>query len=335
MSNVLVRFVLLAFVLISPASAAEPIKLKLSFFSSDRSTTYLSSVKPFVDAVNGEAKGLIEIEVYFSGALGKLQAQQPYLVDDGVADIALVVVGQAPARFEDSAVIELPGLFHNATEATLTYSRLVAAGALSGFESFFVIGAYTADPNSIHTRQSVATLADLKSLKIRTNNMIEASALERLGVVPVVLPLPQTLDAISRGAIDGATMPPSVLVDFGVARVVNHHYLLHTSAAPLALVMSRKKFDDLPEQARAVIRKYSGEWFVAHYLERWELLERQEIERLKLDPRRKVILPSESDFDIAQVAFGSVIDDWAATSAHNRDLLKLVRAELVKIRSRQ
>jgi hypothetical protein len=99
--------------------------------------------------------------------------------------------------------------------------------------------------------------------------------------------------------------------------------------------MNRKKFGDLPEQAKAVIRQYSGEWFVARYLERWGLLEEQEIERLKSDPRRKVILPSAQDSDIAQVAFEAVIDDWAATSAHNRDLLKMVRAELVKIRARQ
>ncbi len=47
----------------------EPIKLRLAFFSSDRANVYLAAIKSFVDAVNGEAKGLIDIEVYFSGAL--------------------------------------------------------------------------------------------------------------------------------------------------------------------------------------------------------------------------------------------------------------------------
>src|ERR1700677_1661959 len=86
MFKVLVRCALCLLAFLPAASAAEPIKLKLSFFSSDRSTTYLLAIKPFVDAVNADSERLIEIEVYFSGALGRLQAQQPQLVDDGVAD---------------------------------------------------------------------------------------------------------------------------------------------------------------------------------------------------------------------------------------------------------
>ena len=50
---------------------ADPIELKLSFFSSDRSVLYLSAIKPFVDAVNAEAKNLIHIQTYPGGMLGK------------------------------------------------------------------------------------------------------------------------------------------------------------------------------------------------------------------------------------------------------------------------
>ena len=323
------------FGLVPTAVIAEPIKLKLSYFSSDRSTLYLAVIKPFVDAVNTEAKGKLDIEVYLSGALGKLQSQQPQLVDDGVADIAFIVVGRTPSRFEDSAVIELPGLFRDAREATLTYSRLIAANTLKGYENVVVIAAFCADPNSIHTRQPVASLADLKGLKIRANNLIEAAGLEKLGVLPVVLALPQTLDALTQGSLDGATVPPSLLIDFGIGRVASNHYLLLTSAAPLALVMSRRKFDALPDAEKLLIRKYSGDWMVARYLEVWEGLEKQEIARIKGDPRRKVIFPSQQDLQTARLAFKAVVEEWAATSTHNRDLLTIVDAELAKIRSSQ
>ena len=53
-----------------PAGAA-PIKLKFSFFSSDREYAYESVVKPFVNAVNLEGKGIVEIELFPSGALGR------------------------------------------------------------------------------------------------------------------------------------------------------------------------------------------------------------------------------------------------------------------------
>src|SRR5882724_2234658 len=66
--------------LLAGRAFSEPIQLKLSYFSSDRTMLYLGGVKPFVDAVNAEARGLLDIEVYFSGTLGKSPAQQPQLV---------------------------------------------------------------------------------------------------------------------------------------------------------------------------------------------------------------------------------------------------------------
>ena len=59
------------------AARAEPITFKLSFFTSDRSVAYQTAVKPFVDAVNSEGEDLLEINVYFSGTLGKVQRELP------------------------------------------------------------------------------------------------------------------------------------------------------------------------------------------------------------------------------------------------------------------
>ena len=157
---------------------SEPIKLKLSYFSSDRTMLYLGGVKPFVDAVNAEAKGLLEIEVYFSGALGKAPGQQAQLVRDGVAELAYIIPGYTADQFPDNAVIELPGLFRDQREASLVFTRLIAAKALRGYEDFVVITAFTAEPHSIHTRQPIASLADLKGLKIRANNPTEAATFE-------------------------------------------------------------------------------------------------------------------------------------------------------------
>lgn len=333
MIKVLARCALLSFALLTAATAAEPVKLKLAFFTSDRATIYLAAVKPFVDAVNTEAKGLIEIEVYFSGALGRPQSQQAQLVLDDVADIAFVVPGTTPERFYDNTVIELPGLFRNMREASLVYTRLVAASALKGYDDFYTIGAYAAGPESIHSRRPIAVLGDIKDMKIRANNLTEAAALEKLGARPVVMPVNLAAEAISNGSIDGVAVPPSALLEFGISRVVNHHYLIHVSAAPLALLMNRKKFDDLPLLAQSIIRKYSGEWAANRFIATYEIAEGQAIEQFKSDARRTVVLPSHEDLDAAQSAFNSVIEEWAAKNLHNRDLLQMVDTELAKLRA--
>jgi TRAP-type C4-dicarboxylate transport system substrate-binding protein len=331
MAGYVLRF-FFALLLLSPiAASAEPITLKLSFFTSDRSVAYQSAVKPFVDAINDEGRGLIHIEVYFSGALGKVQKELPHTVLDGTADIAFIVPGQNPDRFTDNAVVELPGLFMNVREATLTYTRLVAANALAGYDDFFVIGAYATEPEVINSRKPIKSLDDLKGQKIRVNNPTQAVALARLGALPVVLAFNETTPALSSGALDGATVPPAQLFDVGIGRLTSNHYYLGTSVAPLTLMMNRKVFDRLPEQAKVLIRKHSGEWTAARFIEAYEAFNRKVFAEIKADHRRDVVLPSPSDVAAARQAFRSIADGWAA-AAHNAELLKRAKAELAKVR---
>jgi TRAP-type C4-dicarboxylate transport system substrate-binding protein len=332
MMRVLTCLTLFAFGM-APSASADTIKLKLAVVTSDRSLVYQAGVKPFVDAVNAEAKGLLEIEVYFSGALGKDAAQQPQLVADGVADIAFVFPGYTPQRFYDNSVIELPGLFQNMREASLVYTHLIAAGDLKGYEEFFVIAAVTSAPENLHFRRPVASIGDLKGIHVRTNNVTEAAALEKLGMLPVVMPVNLISEAISHGTIDGATVPPAMLFEFGIGRIASHHFLLDISVAPLAVVMNAERFNGLPKPAQEIIRKYSGEWPIERFLEAYSAVSSQVMEQLTSNPRREVVSPSQSDLALAQVAFKSVIDEWVAKSPRNREQLDAVETEIAKLRA--
>ena len=315
------------------SAAAEPITLKLSFFASEHSDVYRDGIKPFVDAVNVEGKGLVAIKVYPNGALGKAMAEQPNLVANGVADIAWVVPGQTPYRFPDNQVLEMPGLFQDVREGTLVYTHLIAANALRGYQNFLVIGAYASAPNVIHSRKPLGSLAALKGQKIRANNQMEAEALDRFGAIPTVMPASRLADGLAQGAIDAIVMSPGGVFQFGTARSVANHYLLGIGSAPLLVLMNRKKFDGLPAAAQALIRKYSGERAAATWIELYGAAERRSLEKIKSDPARKVVEPSPPDLKAAQQVYKSLIDAWAAKSAGNRELLKTIKADLATIRS--
>lgn len=324
----------LACVLLPAAAAAEPAKLKLSFYTSDRANVYLSAVKPFVEAVNAEAKGLLEIEVFFSGALSRRHSPlQPQIVLDGTADMAFIIPGMTPDLFPDNVIIELPGLFRDLREATYTYTRLVAANALKGYAPFHVIGAYGSELESFHVRPPVASLDSLQGKKIRVNNPTEAAVIEKLGMSPALMPLNTTAEAISNGSIDGAMAPASMLFEFGIARVASHHYFLNVSSAPLALVINRKALDRLPAQAQDIIRKYSGKWTAARFVEVRATIEQQVMDQLKADKRRNVIFPSQSDTERATAVFKAVTKETVANNEHHRKLLELAKSEIAKLRS--
>src|SRR6202050_5866264 len=157
MLKALVRCALLSFALLPGMAIAEPIKLKFSYYTSDREVIYLTAIKPFIDSVNAAANGLIEIDAFTSGSLGKSYAGQAQLVLDGGADFAFVNPGLTPEQFPDDTVTELPGLFRDVREASIVYTRLVATGALRGYEDFFVVGAVAGGPPSVHTPPHISS----------------------------------------------------------------------------------------------------------------------------------------------------------------------------------
>src|ERR1700693_3742289 len=111
MSNAVARCVVIAVALLPVATLAEPIKLKMAYFSSDREPPYVSVMQPFAEAVNKAGKGIVEIVPYPGGVLGRSYLQQAQQVLDGVADMAWVNPSLTPDLFPDNDVLEFPGLF--------------------------------------------------------------------------------------------------------------------------------------------------------------------------------------------------------------------------------
>ena len=328
------RAAIMALALLPPlAASAAPVELKFAFFASEKSDTFRYGVKPFVDAVNAEGQGLVTIKVYPGGALGKAVAQQPGMVLDGVADIAWVVPGQTPYRFPDNQALELPGLFRNPREGTLTYTRLIAANALRGYEDFVVIGAFTSAVQVINSRKPTASLAAIKGQKIRANNAAEAEALQQLGAIPTVMPASRLADALRHGAIDAIVMTPGGLFQFGIARAVPYHYLLGMGAAPLVMLMNRKKFESLPRAVQALIRKYSGERAAAAWIDGMNVMEQRAHDKIKTEVAHEEFEPTPADRATALRIYNSLMEAWAAKSARNGQLLKTIQANLAAIRS--
>jgi TRAP-type C4-dicarboxylate transport system substrate-binding protein len=134
--------------------------------------------------------------------------------------------------------------------------------------------------------------------------------------------------------IDGATVPPGQLFDVGIGRLVSNHYLLPTSVAPLALVMNRGVFDRLPDAAQRIIRKYSGEWAAAQFIDAYARINREALAQLKSDPRRQVVTPSRADADAARRVFKSIAEEWVGGDGLRQDLLRRVDKELAVLGSK-
>jgi TRAP-type C4-dicarboxylate transport system substrate-binding protein len=315
------------------AALAQAVKLKFAVFTPDKEQTFVTTMKPFAEAVNKDAAGAVEIELFPNGALGRNPLTQAQMVLDGVADIAWVIASYTPGRFQENEVLELPGLFRDLKESTTVYTRLVSTGQLKGYEDYFVIGTFGTAPYSIHSRGQIASLADIKGKKIRSSGAIEGATIKALGGVPIGMPVTEVPEAISRGTVDGTTSHPSPLFDFGLARVTSTHYFTRLGIVPLAILFNKKKFDSLPKAGQDAIRKYSGEWTAARFNDGIGAYNDSLVKQLQDDGKRKVIFPSDAELAQTRTLFQPVITEWAAKSPRNQELLKLVEGEIARVRA--
>jgi TRAP-type mannitol/chloroaromatic compound transport system substrate-binding protein len=97
--------------------------------------------------------------------------------------------------------------------------------------------------------------------------------------------------------------------------------------------MNRQRFESLPEAAKAVIRRYSGENAAAPWIEFYGGTERRSLDRIKSDPAGKAVEPSPADIEATHRVYQALLQNYAAKSAQNRRLVDLIEAELSIIRS--
>jgi TRAP-type transport system periplasmic protein len=306
--------------------------LKWTVFTPDNEVTFRTVMKPFAEAVQRESDNAVVFDLFPNGALGRNPGQQPQMVIDGVADVAWVVPSYSPGRFADTEVLELPGLFKDLRESSLVATQLNQRKVFSDYDDFYVIGMWGTAPYSIHTNFPVSSIADLKGKTIRASSKNESAALRAFGAVPIGMPVTEIPEAISRGTISGTTSHLSPFFDFGLDRVTNNHFFIGLGVVPLAILMNKKKFDALPQSARAVIERNAGDALTNKWIASVTSFNEENLAKLKSNPKNKVVFPSEAQRDEAQKLLAPVRDAWVAASDRHRALKSALDTELAAVR---
>lgn len=319
-----------------PLSAvAQPVTLKLSFFGPDTEVNYAKAIKPWVDAVNADPSNAVKIEAYPNGALGKSLPAQPQMVLDGVADIAFVNPALVPGRFPDDQVFELPGLVTNMKEGVQLYGALLQSNSLRGYSDYFVVGSFMNANAHVFARKPIKSVNDLKGMKVRISGAVIGQTVKELGVVPVLMPPNEVVEAMGRGTIDALTTVPAAMIDFGIDRVTTHDYLIELGTNPFAVLMNRKKYESLPKAAQDVLAKYSPGWINDTYVKNLSAFNDEVIAQFRADKKRTVVTPSDADLKVIKAASEKVTAEWAAKNPHNAQLLAKARELLAQIRARK
>lgn len=238
----------------APAQAAT--KLKFGY-EAPRSDTQHIAAKRFQELLKEKTGGELDLSLFPDSALGNAQAMISS-VRSGTLDIEMSGSPNFTGLAGRLNVIDIPFIFRDKEHAFKVLDGEIGDGLMKNLEeqglkplAWWDVG-FRAISNS---KQPVKTPADVKGLKIRTNqNPMYIKAFEILGANPVPMPLAELYTALETKTVDAQEHPVGILYSVKLYEVQKHLSLTNHGYTPLLVVMNKAKFDALPaEQQEALI----------------------------------------------------------------------------------
>jgi len=190
-----------------PVLAQQTVTLRLHQMLPQQATIPAKALAPWVKKIETESNGRIKIQMYSAMQLGGTPPQLFDQARDGVVDLTWTVLGYTPGRFNKSEVFELPFMSGNAEQSSRAFWEYVEKNAADEFKDVKLVAVHTHGPGLFHTKTPVTGLESLRGMKIRGGSRVISNMLTKLGATPVGMPVPAVTDALSKGVIEGTTIP--------------------------------------------------------------------------------------------------------------------------------
>lgn len=241
---------------------AKEVTLRLHQMLPPQATIPAKGLEPWAKKVMEESNGRIKVELYPSMQLGGKPPSLYDQVKDGVVDLTWTVIGYTPGRFPTTEAFELPFMVTNGEATSKAFHEYCEKHCKAEFEGVKVIAWHTHGPGLIHSKNPVTKLEDMQGVKLRGATRVINQMLEKLGATPVGMPVPGVPEALSKGVIDGATIPWEVTVPLKISELVNNHTGFSGTnglyTATFVFAMNQASYDRLPDDLKAVIDANSG-----------------------------------------------------------------------------
>lgn len=278
----------------------------------------------WANKVSQESEGTIKIDFFPGAQLGQ-HGQMLDHVKNGVVDIAFEVQGYYPGKFRKSEVINLPFLFRNSEEGTVSYNRLLKTGLLADeYQDLMVINLFTFPNAAIMSKDPIEKLEDMNGQKLAAINPTRQLMFSKLGAIPVSAKIQDWYQSLNRGVLTGVMESLSATRPFRLNEVTKHVLEAPLGGNFAMVVMSKKKFDGLPKPAQKAILDNSGEAFARQHGKFWDGAN---------EDGRKLLTESHATFrklpdgELAKwvKAMSPITEDWVKATPNGQAVLEAFR----------
>ena len=258
--------------------------------------------------IEKRTNGRVKINVLAGGTL--TPADQCFDgVVKGISDIGMSVFAYTRGRFPLMEALDLPLGYPNGRTATRVANEFFKKFNPKELEGVKVLYIHAHGPGLLHTKAPVATLEQLKGMKIRSTGL-SAKIVTALGAVPVAMPQGQTYESLQKGVVEGTFAPIETLKGWKQAEVVksttDSSGIGYTTA--MFVVMNLKKWKPLPADVQKIMEEASGQWIDVHG-KAWDDLD-EEGRKYTLSLANKFVSLSGVENSRWKKAVRPIIDDY-------------------------
>jgi len=319
------------------AVAEEVVTLKVEHFLGPQSTAHRLLLGPWCEKIAKESNNRLKCQIYPAMQLGGTPAQLFDQAKDGIADVVWTLPTYQAGRFIKSEVFELPFMVKTAKGGSRALWEYIQKYSSDEFKGTKLLIAHVHDGSELHfAKKSVATLEDLKGLKVRAATRIGTHVLAALGATPVQMPAPQVPESLSKGVLDGASLPWEVVPGLKAQEVTKFHTETGPGRAKMSnsifvVAMNEAKYNSLPPDLKKVIDANSGVDASVWAGEVWDGTIAPG-RKTATDRGNTITVLSEAEYQRWEKATGSVDEDWvkdvSAKGADGKKLLEAAKALL-------
>jgi TRAP-type C4-dicarboxylate transport system substrate-binding protein len=306
---------------VASAAGAADVTLRFGSINPAKTPSYDDILVPFARAIEEKSGQRLAVDLKPQGGFGKPIELFP-MVESGQIEIAATVQGYHPGRFPRTSVMELPLMYDTGETGSNALWSLFEEGLLGPeYDSVKVLALYVVPPYGIFTvaEPKVASLRDLRGLRIRAPSVTVGLALARLGTIPIGLPINLIGSTLNDQQVDGIAYGwDSTYTTVGyesktLGQQVTYMVDVNFAAPALMVVMNRKAYEALPADLRAVIDSLSGRPFAAFSGQLRDTGEVRAKEIFAKSAAHHVIKLTDDERREMKQRIAPVFDDWIAS----------------------
>jgi len=296
---------------------AQEVTLRFHTFVPPVSNPVKSFYQPWADKIEKDSGGKLKVQVFAAMALGGNATQLLDQARDGVVDMVWTLPGFTPGRMPRVEPFELPFVHKDALSTTLALQDFQDKYLGPDLADYHPLLVHAHDGFLFQTKAPILKLDDLKGKKLRAASRGGVWLLDALGATGVGLPLPEIPQALSKGVIDGVTLPYEIAPAVKTPELVDHFSTLAGAQPRLGtnvftFLMNKDSYEKLSPELRKVIDDNSGRNIAQQAGENWRKIEEPGLKMAQAQSKNQFhVIPADEVAKI-KVAAEPVFARWYA-----------------------